>query len=154
MCLMLYLATSNDQPLRTSHELSVEEVESSREAVRQWFSLPTVRFIGAHTGCSCGFPSVISEEPVEYFDGMFCDDEDREADLCSVRSLLALVQEHVAAAGEVQLYPVWDGEEDKPPKGTIYLRLDALEPETFFFTQHFLYRITRDADRVGDLDAQ
>jgi hypothetical protein len=53
---MLYLATSNEQPLRRSLELSVEEVEPSREAVRQWFSLPIVRFIGAHTGCSCGFP--------------------------------------------------------------------------------------------------
>ena len=31
-----------------------------REAVIQWFTLPTVRFIGAHTGCSCGFPSVIA----------------------------------------------------------------------------------------------
>jgi hypothetical protein len=154
MCLMLYLATSNDQPLRTSPDLSVETVEVPREAVCQWFSLPTVRFIGAHTGCSCGFPSVIAEQPVEYFDGMFGDDEDREVDLSSVRSLLALIQEHVAAAGEVQLYPVWDGEEDEPPKGTIYLRLDALQPETFFFTQHFLYRITRDADRVGDLHGQ
>jgi hypothetical protein len=66
MCLMLYLATKGDQPLGTSPELNVEEVETSREAVRLWFSLPTIRFIGAHTGCSCGFPSVIAEEPVEY----------------------------------------------------------------------------------------
>src|SRR6185436_13691679 len=69
MCLMMYLATAGDQPLRSSAELSGEEVESSRTSVRQWFSLPTVRFIGAHTGCSCGFPSVIAEEPIEYYDG-------------------------------------------------------------------------------------
>jgi hypothetical protein len=31
--------------------------------------LPHVRFIGAHTGCSCGFPSVIAEEPFEYYEG-------------------------------------------------------------------------------------
>ena len=104
MCLMLYLATSDDQPLRSSPELSVEEVEASRESVRQWFSLPTVRFIGAHTGCSCGFPHVIAEEPIEYWDGMF-DGQDREADLKSVESLLGLVREHVTATGEVQLYP-------------------------------------------------
>lgn len=71
MCLMLYLATSDEQPLRRSPELSVEKVEPSREAVRQWFSLPIVRFIGAHTGCSCGFPHVVAEEPIEYWDGMF-----------------------------------------------------------------------------------
>ena len=40
------------------------------------------------------------------FDGMFGDDHDREADLRSVRSLLALIREHVAAAGEVELYGV------------------------------------------------
>jgi hypothetical protein len=47
MCLMLYLGTNGDVPLRTAPDLSVEDVESSGEAVRQWFSLPTVHFIGA-----------------------------------------------------------------------------------------------------------
>ena len=46
MCRMLYLATADDQPLRT------------------------IRFIGAHTRCSCGFPSVSAEQPIEYYDGM------------------------------------------------------------------------------------
>jgi hypothetical protein len=143
MCLMLYLATLDEQPLRRSPELSVEEVEPSREAVRQWFSLPTVRFIGAHTGCSCGFPSVIAAEPVEYFDGMF--DDDREVDLTSVDSLLVIVREHVTATGEVQLYPVWDGEEGNPPKGVISVGLDSLNRETFFLNQQFFYRVTADA---------
>jgi hypothetical protein len=143
MCLMLYLATSDDQPMRSSPELSVEEVEASRESVRQWFSLPTVRFIGAHTGCSCGFPHVIAEEPVEYFDGMF--DGHREADLRSVDSLLVIVREHVTATGEVQLYPVWDGEEGNPPKGVIRVGLDSLNRETFVLNEQFFYRVTADA---------
>jgi hypothetical protein len=88
MCLMLYLATQRDQPLRNSPELSVEEIEGSREVVRQWFSLPTVRFVGAHTGCSCGFPSVMAEEPVEYFDGMFHDDENRKAEPRGVQGVV------------------------------------------------------------------
>lgn len=141
MCLMLYMATQGDVPVRTSPELGVEEVEPSREAVRQWFSLPVVRFIGAHTGCSCGFPHVVAKEPIEYWDGMF-DGQDREADLKSVESLLALVREHVTAAGEVQLYPVWDGEEGKPPKGVINLRMGALNRERFFFNEQFFYRVT------------
>src|SRR5918992_1354198 len=125
MCLMLYMATQGDVAVRTSPELGVEEVEPSREAVRQWFSLPVVRFIGAHTACSCGFPHVIAEEPIEYWEGMF-DGQDREDDLKSVDSLLALVREHVTATGEVQLYPVSDGEEGKPPKGVINLVVEAL----------------------------
>ena len=143
MCLMLYAATRGDQPLRTAPDLRVEEVEDSRVAVHQWFSLPTVRFIGAHTGCSCGFPHlVMAPEPAEYFDGMFRDDEDRAADLRSLRLLLALIREHVGTAGEVQLYPVWDGNEASPPKGTLDVALDTLNPETFVFTEQFFYRVT------------
>jgi hypothetical protein len=138
---MLYMATENEVPVRSSPEMSVEEVESSREAVRQWFSLPVVRFIGAHTGCSCGFPHVVAEEPIEYWEGMF-DGQDREADLRSVESLLSLLREHVRATGEVQLYPVWDGEEGKPPKGVINLGLAALNGERFFFNEQFFYRVT------------
>jgi hypothetical protein len=41
----------------------------------------------------------MAEEPIEYWDGMF-DGQDREADLRSVESLLALVREHVTAAGK------------------------------------------------------
>lgn len=145
MCLMLYLATSDEQPLRRSPELSVEEVEPSRDAVRQWFSLPIVRFIGAHTGCSCGFPHVVAEEPIEYWDGMF-DGQDREADVRSVDSLLGLVREHVRATGEVQLYPVWDGEEGKLPKGVINLGVGALNRERFFFNEQFFYRVTAGAE--------
>jgi hypothetical protein len=145
MCLMLYMATQAVLPVRSSPEMSVEEVESSREAVRQWFSLPVVRFIGAHTGCSCGFPHIVAEEPIEYWDGMF-DGQDRDDDLRSVDSLLGLVREHVTATGEVQLYPVWDGEEGKPPKGVITLGLGALNREKFFFNEQFFYRVTAEAE--------
>lgn len=146
MCLMLYMATQDDVPLRSASELSVEEVEPSGEAVRQWFSLPVVRFIGAHTGCSCGFPHVIAEEPIEYWDGIFDDDEDRQADLRSTDALLEIVREHVRATGEVELYPVWNGQEGSPPKGVVNLSLRALNRETFLFTEQFFYRVTADRE--------
>jgi hypothetical protein len=145
MCLMLYVATRDELPLRSSPELSVEDVAPHRTAVRQWFSLPVVRFVGAHTRCSCGFPSVIADVPIEYFDGMLDDAPDREADLRSVDALLALVREH-AAGGEVQLYAVGDGDEGSPPKGVINVGLGSLQPRTFFFNEQFLYRVTPDAD--------
>jgi hypothetical protein len=146
MCLMVYLATSYELPLRAAPEFCVEDVEESRQAVRQWFTLPAVRFVGAHTGCSCGFPHVIAEEPISYYDGMFSD-TDREADLSSVRALLNLIRDNVSVSSEVQAYPVWDGEEGVPPKGTIELQLDDLKPETFFFNQGFFYRVFRNANQ-------
>ena len=147
MCLTLYLAAAGDVPLRAPtnppSDLSVEDVDDSRREVRQWFSLPTVRFIGSHTGCSCGFPSVIAEEPIEYFDGMFDEDGDRNDDLRSVRALLALIEEQVGVSGEVQLYPVADGNEHLPPKGRIDIAVNTLAPSSFFLNERFLYRIGR-----------
>jgi hypothetical protein len=112
--------------------------------VSRHFTLPTVRFIGAYTGCSCGFPSVVAEQPIEYYDGILEDHPERESELKSVQSLLDLIQAHVAA-GEVQIYPVWDGNEGDAPKGTIRLSAESLRPETFFFNEQFFYRVTRDS---------
>jgi hypothetical protein len=40
------------------------------------------------------------------------------------------------------LYPVWGGEEGKPPKGVINLGVGALNRERFFFNEQFFYRVT------------
>jgi hypothetical protein len=38
---------------------------------------------------------------------------------------------------------VWYLEQGKSPKGTIDLRLNALDPETFFFHELFVHRVTK-----------
>jgi len=63
MCLMLYVATMSDQPCFESDLLNIEDVEAQRDAVRQWLTLPVIRFVGAHTGFSCGFRSIKASEP-------------------------------------------------------------------------------------------
>jgi hypothetical protein len=142
---MLYAASAYPIALRASHHLSVEPVEESRQAVRQWFTFPNVVFLGAHTGCSCGFPSVIAEEPIEYFEGFFDDDRDREANLASVKALFALIESQLGDSPLIELLPVADLCEGKPPKGLIELRFADLDPGKFFFTEQFLYRISGDA---------
>ena len=155
MCLMLYLGTNGNLPVRAAPNLAVEEVEASREAVRQWFLLLTVRFIGAHTGCSCGFPHVLAEEPIEYWDGMFEPGDGRDANLRSAQALLTIIQEHVATFGGVELYPVWDGDEHLPPKGIIEVSVDSLDAETLLFTEQFFSRVGREPrsdPATGDWD--
>ena len=107
------------------------------------FSLPNVRYIGSHSGCSCGFPHIVAEEPIEYFEGMFEDNDDRRADLRSLALLLPLVREHVLTSGEVEMYPVWDLEEHEQPTRTIEVPLASLQLETFYFYERFLLRVTR-----------
>lgn len=139
MCLMLYIGTAEDLPVRSSKDLTVEELLANRQSVTQWFSQPVVRFVGAHTGCSCGFPSVISDSPIEYYEGMPLQSDDRAADLRSVRALIELLGRISAASSPVELYPLADGDEAKPPKGVIELRLAEIDPERFFFNERFMH---------------
>ena len=139
MCLMLYVGTSPALPLESSADLKIERVEAARRDVVQWFSRPAVRFVGAHTGCSCGFPSVIAESAIEYYDGMALQSDDREADLRSVRALIEVIRKAVDRSGRVELYPVADGDESQAPKGVIEWETDALHPERFFFNERFMH---------------
>jgi hypothetical protein len=109
------LATSDEQPLRRSPELSVEEVEPSREVVRQWFSLQSFGSLEL-TPVAVVVSRMYRRRGAHRVLGRDVRRRDREVDLRSVDSLLALVREHVRATGEVQLYAVWDGEEGSPPK--------------------------------------
>jgi hypothetical protein len=136
---MLYIGTAEGLPIGSSTDLKVESVEPTRQGVARWFSQPIVRFVGAHTGCSCGFPSVISESPIEYYEGMSLPSDDRTADLRSVRALIALLGQAAARSSRVELYPVADGDETKPPKGVIEWRLASLDPERLFFNERFMH---------------
>jgi hypothetical protein len=142
MCLMLYVGTAEALPLMTSADIRIEHVDARRQPVAQWFSSPSVQFIGAHTGCSCGFPSVIAEPPLEYYEGMPLASDNRAADLRSVRALIALI-ERAANRGRVELYPVADGEESQAPKGAIEWRLDALVAERLFFNERFMHVVNQ-----------
>jgi hypothetical protein len=143
MCLMLYMASYGEEPPGVTPDLRVEDVNPSRAAVRQWFSRPHIRFVGAHTWCSCGFPSVIAKVPIEYYEGMPLESDDRDADLRSVRALTALLRRHVETFGDVQLYPISDGDEQRPPKGAIDLPLASIDENRFFFNEGFLYCVRK-----------
>lgn len=139
MCLMLYLGGPEELPPASTPDLRVEPVDPNRREVERWFSLPAVRFVGAHTGCSCGFPSVIAEVPIEYYEGMELESDDRDADLRSVRALLALLRDVSSRTDRIELYPVASGDEVKAPKGRIDWQLDALDPERLFFNEGFMH---------------
>ena len=150
MCLMLYIGTASELPLEASRDLRVEEVEDRRRGVIQWFSQPAVRFVGAHTGCSCGFPSVIAEEPIEYYEGMPLDSDDRAADLRSVHALISVIRTALAASDRVELYPIADGSEAKAPKGVIDWPIDSIRAERFFFNEQYMHivRNRRSAEKA------
>ena len=140
---MLYMASSEPVAELETEDLTIERLPSGSEAVARHFANPHIYFIGAHTGCSCGFPSVTADAPVTYFEGMFDDEEDadRLKNLASVRALLELIRSCLTNASVVELFLVWMGDEAEGPHGTIELQLEQLEAHTFFFNERYLYRI-------------
>ena len=150
MCLSLYFASAGHLPVRNHPiagppDFSIEELAPTAETVRQWFSLPVIRYIGTHTGCSCGFHSVVvADEPMEYWEGLFEYNDNNEEDRKRLRTagfLIELIHQQLAATEEIQMYPVWQGDEGLPPKGTIELAASSLDPQTFFFNERFFYRV-------------
>jgi hypothetical protein len=145
MCLELYVAASVPIEPRATAALSVEPLDADHSAIARWLSLPELRYVGAHTGCSCGFPSVRGAEVIEYGDGFFDETEpgQRAADLASVRALFALIDEVLAQSEAVELLPLWWSDADASPKGRIHLRRADMTPETFFVNERYLHRVTR-----------
>jgi hypothetical protein len=141
---MLYVATTGDQPYLETDLLNVEDVDPSRMAVRQWLSLPVTRFVGAHTGCSCGFRSLVATDPIAYDPHMFNDGEPDEAAKAraSLSALMTMVRSFAERDGAIELLAIWDGDEGEPPLGTIDKTVSDLQPETWFFIERFLYRVT------------
>ena len=92
MCFAVYLASATEIPVRTTAEVSVERLDDIGQPVHHWRSLRNVRYVAAFDGYGCGFPSVVAEEPIEWFDEMFDDVEDRERIIASVRALTVLLK--------------------------------------------------------------
>lgn len=143
MCLMLYIGTAEELPTGSSPDLTIEAVSEPRQEVKLWFSHPAVSFVGAHTGCSCGFPSIMAESPLDYYEGMPLQSDDRAADLRSVRALLDLIGQTLVRSDRVEFYPVPDGDELKEPKGVIEWKMSSLDPERLFFNERFLHVVHR-----------
>jgi hypothetical protein len=74
---------------------------------------------------------------------MLADSDDRTADLRSVSALIELLRVALGPGQAVELYPVWDGDEAKAPKGVVQWSLEQLAPETFFFNEQFMYIVRR-----------
>ena len=152
MCLYVFLASDKSMPEINSEYLIVRKIDQEeKEMVRRWPSKPEVYFVGSHTGCSCGFPSVVIGGSIDYSEAMemFEESDVLPKDRTSLAALRGYIQAHVAHGEVVQLYPVWYNS-DRAPLGLIPLRLQDMEPEKFFFVEGYVYYITAEPGVVAD----
>lgn len=122
MCMGVYLAASAPLPLREWDEarpsFNVSALAAEEAPVRGRFSRPHVVYLGAYTGCSCGFTA---------------DEDGEEAEAArSLEDLVAYVRE-AAAAGALELFTCWDGDYLEPAARRLELVPDDLaDPERWF----------------------
>ena len=151
MCLMLYLGCNQPVPAMKGPWLTVEDVPSGDAAIRQWFTKKHVYFIGSHTGCSCGFPSVCAAEPLEYFDGMFADDgEERCKDVQSMSALIGLLRTLATRAETVELLPAWWDNRGRAPRGRLRANAADWDARTAFFNEDYMYELSAEPGDSGN----
>ncbi len=160
MCLFVWVASSEPVPLAPLADPQKPDPVDGYHAVldvsldapvRARLSLSHVRSVGSHEGCGCGFNSdeftwqgFARADEVAHLAGAMSPDE-REAFASEQRSraLLRALVERALAAGDVEVYGCWAGDEAVTTEAT-----EAVEPAWFTerlapIAERVLYRVRR-----------
>ena len=141
MCMALYLAT--DEPVsghawsQARPSFNIQPLTEGEQLVRSQFSKPNVVYLGAHTGCSCGFS--YGHDPLET-------PEDREEDETARRVVALLrtfLEERLEHAGSVELFACWEGGEQAEPEERLDVTPSHFGGESFRLPERRFYVVRR-----------
>lgn len=141
MCLQIYLATDATVAANHGAAISADLVDPEANPVCRWLSESHVYRLHGRQECGCGFPCVVAEAFIEYFEGMFEHREERDEEVENARGLLDLCAIALGTTAAVEIYPVWNGDESLPPKGSVEKNLSELVPEQLVLTERFVLRV-------------
>jgi hypothetical protein len=103
------LFVASDRPIdvspgwKSERYLTVETASYVQGDIGRLFSLPHVRFLGAHTGCSCGFEYGMSQPESE------AEREGEEAGRRSVEALRDFLETYLRTGAALELISCWEG---------------------------------------------
>jgi len=149
MCMELFVAS--DQPIERSHGwkgeafLTVEEVDAEDESVRRHLTLPHVRYLGAHTGCSCGFEYGLATPERE------TGAEQDQAGRRSVSALRDFLEVHLEAGASLQLLSRWFTEASLAPDASD-VSVDFFGGESFVLPHNAVLRVGRAVEQRDEAD--
>ncbi|CAN5244912.1 hypothetical protein BH20ACI2_BH20ACI2_20070 [soil metagenome] len=116
MCYYLYLASDADLPLvewqENDRAYNVAELEHYDVEVKKRFSKSHIVFLGAHTGCSCGF----------LYDSAPYDDKRDEIEDEAARESIQKLVEYLSAQAKnssLELFACWNGDQGEEPSTTL-----------------------------------
>ena len=123
MCLAVFLAASTWLPLipfiEGTSEFHVAELSEQEEVVRSQFAAANVVYLGAFTGCGCGF-----EPESEDLSGPYGERAER-----SLNELIEYINQN--AGGEpAELFISWEGESHLPALHHLELKVSELAQRT------------------------
>jgi hypothetical protein len=140
MCMALFLAAAEPLPIipwsEADRSFNVQLLSESEQVVRRHFTKPNVYYLGAHTGCSCGF---------SYGQMRLVNAEDQIEDASARRSVAALRQyldEAVRRLGEVELFSSWEGDWAEEVESSLEVSPEWFGGESFKLPEKVAFRVT------------
>jgi hypothetical protein len=129
MCMAVYIASNVPLPLvawnKDQPGFFVAELHPERESVRVQFSKPYVYYVGAHSGCGCGF--AYGRNP-EY-------EEDIEENRGSVTRLSQYLTKAAEQNETIELFACWEGDQAEEPVKRRKATPSDIGGESFWFEE-------------------
>jgi len=146
MCFVLYVGTEKPIPRikweKEKPDLCVEALSERDQAIETFFCQPEVQYVGSTSGCGCDFPHVTLQNgqwPI--FDDD--DESDPELEATDKYNREALVQLLRKSGNNIiELYGIWDGDFNVPPKIIEEISLENIIDPNFFFKEQGFYKVT------------
>jgi len=145
VCMNLYVAS--DQPIAATSwseahpGFNIQPLSEAEDRVRVQFSKPHVMYLGAHTGCSCGFafgqPGSEAGQDIEQ------EQLGRE----SVASLREFLHSQLTSVAELELYSCWYGDEGTSPDARVRVTPEHFGGQAFDLPERVFYRVRGAAER-------
>jgi hypothetical protein len=142
------LFIASDQPLpliewqESEPAFNVQRMSDGEEGVRRHFSKPNVYYLGAHTGCSCGF----KYGQIEIGEH---DEADEAAGRESVSALRRYASEAVQRLGEVELFSSWEGDWNDAAERRLDVTPEWFDGESFKLPEKVAFRVSRPPSLEG-----
>lgn len=114
----------------------LQALSEADAGVRACFTKPHVYFLGAHTGCSCGFNYGLREVKREE------DHAEDVASQASVAALRAYLRDAVTSQGEVELFTSWETDWHGEPDERLQVTPDWFSGDTFEMPERTFFRVT------------